>query len=302
MPKQKMKNLTILFFCLIAMTVHAAPPKLVSHAGDQFSAPGHSIPAYRAAIALKADILKLDLHLTRDHVIVLQHDRTTQRKMDRDLTIRLADYPEIIRTCTYQPVGGFDREKIVRLEQALELCKDTQLSFWLDMKGYTPKDLRSSELLADKAMELTRKYGIGEDRLMVATFSQPALKYMKQHYPGIRRVLHVNMTDQEDGTCRVNSEKDKSKQNMKPEMILPHLLKKGEELKLHGFNLQLKSRHLTRELVQKLQEKGYWISVWYVQNTEDAKQAVERGADAAVTDNLKEVRPAVMNILGGEGK
>lgn len=297
-----MKSIAILIVCLIAMAVRAFPPKLVSHAGDQFSAPGHSIPAYRAAIALKADILKLDLHLTRDHVIVLQHDRTTQRKMDRDLTIRLADYPEIMRTCTYQPVGGFDREKIVRLEQALELCRDTPLSFWLDPKGYTPKDTGSSELLADKAMELTRKYGIGEERLMIATFSQPALKYMKQHYPGIRRVLHVSMIDQEDGTCKVNSEKDKSKQLMKPEMILPHLLKKGEELQLHGFNLQRSSRYLTRELVHKLQEKGYWISIWYVQSAEEAKQAVERGADAAVTDNLKEVRPAVMNIPVCKGK
>lgn len=289
-----MKKLTVLLVCLIAMIVRADPMKLVSHAGNQFSAPGHSIPAYRAAIALKADILKLDLHLTRDHVIVLQHDKTTKRKMDRDLTIRLSDYPEIIRTCTYQPVGGFDREKIVRLEQALELTRDTPLSFWLDMKGYTPNDLRSSEQLVDKAMELTRKYGIGKERLMVATFSQPALKYMKQHYPEIRRVLHVSMTDREDGTCRVNSEKDKSKQYMKPEMILPHLLQKGEELKLHGFNLQRSSRYLTRELIRKLQEKGYWISVWYVQNAEEAKQAVARGADAAVTDNLKEVRPVVM--------
>ncbi len=290
-----MKKLPILIVCLTAMSALAEPLKLVSHAGDQFSAPGHSIPAYRAAIELKADILKFDLHLTRDRVIVLTHDKTTGRKMDRDLTFRRTDYPEILRTCTYKEVGGFDREKIVRLEQALELCKDTPLSFWLDMKGFTVEGQEDSELLADKAMELTRKYGIGKERLMVATFRQPALIYMKRHYPEIRRVLHVSMVDQENGLCRVNSETDRSKRLMKPETILPHLLKKAGELDLYGFNLPISSRYVTRELVRQLQEKGYWISVWYVQDKEAAAKAVQLGADAAVTDNLKEVRPVMMN-------
>ena len=291
----QIKTVLIASVCLTAMTVPAEPLKLVSHAGDQFSAPGHSIPAYRAAIELKADILKFDLHLTRDRVIVLTHDKTTGRKMDSDLTFRRTDYPEILRTCTYKKVGGFDREKIVRLDQALELARDTELSFWLDMKGFTVEGQEDSELLADKAMELTRKYGIGKERLMIATFRQPALIYMKRHYPEIRRVLHVSMADQENGLCRVNSETDRSKRLMKPETILPHLLKKGRELDLYGFNLPISSRYLTRELVRQLQEKGYWISVWYVQDKVAAAKAVQLGADAAVTDNLKEVRPAVRN-------
>ena len=290
-----MRITAVFVICLAAMTTLAEPLKLVSHAGDQFSAPGHSIPAYRAAIELKADILKFDLHLTRDRVIVLTHDKTTGRKMDRDLTFRLSDYPEILRTCTYKEVGGFGREKIVRLDQALELVKDTELSFWLDLKGFTFEGQEDSELLADKAMELVKKYGIGKERLMVATFRQPALRYMKRHYPEIRRVLHVTMADQENGLCRVNSETDHSKRMMKPETILPHLLKKARELDLYGFNLPISSRYLTRELVQKLQEKGYWISVWYVQDREAAAKAAQLGADAAVTDNLKEVRPAVRN-------
>ena len=103
------------------------------------------------------------------------------------------------------------------------------------------------------------------------------------------------MADQENGLCRVNSETDRSKRLMKPETILPHLLKKAKELDLYGFNLPISSRYLTRELVRQLQEKGYWISVWYVQDKEAAAKAVQLGADAAVTDNLKEVRPVMMN-------
>ena len=39
MPERKMKSIAILIVCLIGMTVRTVPPKLVSHAGDQFSAP-----------------------------------------------------------------------------------------------------------------------------------------------------------------------------------------------------------------------------------------------------------------------
>ena len=56
--------------CLVAVCAYSAPLQFVSHAGDQYSAPGHSIPAYKVAVERKADILKLDLHLTKDGVIV----------------------------------------------------------------------------------------------------------------------------------------------------------------------------------------------------------------------------------------
>ena len=146
--------------------------------------------------------------------------------------------------------------------------------------------------LVDTAMSAVRKYGIADGRLMVATFSQPALRYMKKKYPEIRRVFHISMS-RRDGMCRLNTEEDPAKRLMKPEMILPGLLAKAEELGLHGFNLPIWSPFFSRELVQALKAKGYWVSVWFVQDAETAEKAVEAGADAMVTDNLKIVQPAV---------
>lgn len=279
--------------CLAAAVVQAAPMQFVSHAGDQFSAPGHSMPAYEVAIRRQADFLKLDLHLTRDGVIVMMHDPNTRAKMDRDLEIGAHTYRELLDGCTYRPVGGFDREKIVRMEQALELVREKPISLWLDLKGFSLKDPERSAMLADRAVALARRYGIGRERLIVATFSQSALEYMKTHYPEIRRVLHVTMDPRNDGSmCLLNAEKDPAKRLMKPEDILPRLLKRAGELGLYGFNIPIESPFFSRELVRDLKAKGCWVSVWFVQNEKDAARAVEAGADAVVTDNLKVVQPA----------
>ena len=286
------KMMTASAAVLAAVISQAAPIKFVSHAGDQFSAPGHSIPAYKVAIERKADFLKLDLNLTRDGVIVMMHDRTTNRKMDRKMVIAEHDYRELYENCTYKPVEGFDKEKIVRLEQTLEMVRDAPISLWLDMKGFDPKTPERSMLLVDSAMSAVRKYGIADGRLMAATWSQPALRYMKKKYPEIRRVFHISMRSR-NGMCQLNTEADPAKQLMKPEMILPSLLAKAEELELYGFNIPITSPFFSRELVQALKAKGYWVSVWFVQNAETAEKAVEAGADAMVTDHLKVVQPAV---------
>lgn len=275
-----MKAVVLVF--LVAFWAYSAPLQFVSHAGDQYSAPGHSIPAYKVAVEQKADILKLDLHLTKDGVVVMMHDSTTKRTMGTDLKISSHTYQELYEQCTFKAKGGYDNEKIVRLEQALELVKDTPMNLWLDTKGYSPQ-------LVEKALALTAEYGIGKERLMVATFNRNALKYMKEKHPEIRRVLHVSIPQREDGLW-VSFEK--SDLRTKPEEVVPKLLAKAEELGLHGFNIPIWSPAFSKEWVQGLKEKGYWVSLWFVQNAELARKAVEVGADAVVTDDLKVVQPA----------
>ena len=297
-----MKILTMFAAGLAAVVLQAAPIQFVSHAGNQYSAPGHSIPAYKVALERKADILKLDLNLTKDGVIVMMHDRTTGRKMDVNLEILRHDYREIYEKCTYKPVKGFDKEKIVRLEQALELVRDQPISLWLDMKGYTPNKPEQSIRLVDTAVALVRKYGISNDRLMIATWSQPALEYAQKKYPDIRRVLHVSITKRDNGMWSVTAPADPARKLMKSEDIIPCLLKRAEELELFGFNISIWSPFFSRELVQTLQAKGYWISAWFVQQADVAEKAVDAGVNAVVTDNLHVVQPTIWKKLSAKAE
>src|SRR5215467_8549314 len=60
-------------FCL--MNVNAAPHILVhGHRGARAVLPENTIPAFEYAIKIGADVLELDLAVTKDNVLVVSHD------------------------------------------------------------------------------------------------------------------------------------------------------------------------------------------------------------------------------------
>lgn len=52
---------------------------VIAHRGASAYVPEHTLEAYDLAVALGADVLELDVRLTRDEVPVLVHDRTLWR-------------------------------------------------------------------------------------------------------------------------------------------------------------------------------------------------------------------------------
>jgi glycerophosphoryl diester phosphodiesterase len=54
-------------------------PWLVAHRGGSLLAPENTCIAFDQAVALGADVVELDVHLTRDGVVVVFHDEETER-------------------------------------------------------------------------------------------------------------------------------------------------------------------------------------------------------------------------------
>lgn len=54
-------------------------PRVFGHRGAAGLAPENTLPSFALALALGADILELDVHATRDGVIVVMHDATLER-------------------------------------------------------------------------------------------------------------------------------------------------------------------------------------------------------------------------------
>ncbi len=49
-------------------------PLVIAHRGASGYLPENTLPAYELAVEMKADMIELDLHLTRDGAVVVQHD------------------------------------------------------------------------------------------------------------------------------------------------------------------------------------------------------------------------------------
>ena len=95
------------------------------HRGDWRNYPENSIGAIESVIRMGADIVEIDLKLTKDSVLVLSHDRTCNR-----MTTGKGD----ISTMTYDSLMTFNLKTahdiripgshIATLKEALEVCKD----------------------------------------------------------------------------------------------------------------------------------------------------------------------------------
>ena len=242
----------------------ACGPQMVAHRGaGDLTMPEASRPAYSNAVALANDIVKLDLQETKDGVIVMGHDPTLKRNMGWDKKIVDLTYAEILAQGTFKAKGGYAHEKIVRLDEALAIVKPAP-EFWIDFKRFTPD-------FAEKVLTEFRKAGIDESRIMIATFTRPALAYFQQKHPAIRRVGHIGEKQFKEGVGSVLAYRDK--------------------YGLWGVNMPVAQKATKPEDVKALRANGLWVSLWFVQDA--ATAASYRGAepDAFVTDHVSVVRP-----------
>ncbi|SPN97462.1 related to transcription activator protein acu-15 [Cephalotrichum gorgonifer] len=73
----------------------ARTPQCIAHRGYKAKFPENTMAAFRAAVALGAQAIETDLHLSRDGVVVLSHDGTLKRCFGVDREIRSCDWSYI---------------------------------------------------------------------------------------------------------------------------------------------------------------------------------------------------------------
>ena len=257
-------------FLSAASPFFAAEITYISHRGEAFDAPEGTRPAYQLAVTRNLSGVKLDLRYTQDKVIVLSHDASLKRTTDRDYIIAQTDYA-VLKEAVFNSVGGYAGEKIITLDEALAIVKDSPLLF-IDFKFY------SSEIVQD-AFKRLAEFDIPLSRVMLANFNYKALKEIKKAYPDVRTVAHIGYKQNEDGTCAVFGKECPDKAALADEILA---MKK--ELNLFGVNIQAIPQIADKEFISKLQAGGLWVSVWFVNKPSQAAYYSEAGADAFVTD------------------
>lgn len=84
---------------LMAITLHAQPApgavRVIAHRGASGLAPENTMAAFEKAVALGADMIELDVHLSKDDSLIVMHDHTVTRTTDGDGEIRDLDYAYI---------------------------------------------------------------------------------------------------------------------------------------------------------------------------------------------------------------
>lgn len=249
-------------------------PKMIAHRGaGDLTMPEASLPAYSNAVAMANDIVKLDLQRTKDGVVVMGHDNSLKRNMGWDVRIRDLTYAEIFEKGRFLDNGKKPgKERIVRLDQALAIVKVIP-EFWIDFKdsgNFSPE-------FAEDVVAAFAAAGIDLSRVMVATFTRPALAYFREHHPAVRRVGHFGGMGKDADS----------------ETLVKHVIKFRDNYGLYGVNMPGRDLMTTPEVIDRLRANGLWVSVWFVQNAKTAAN-YRAHADAFVTDYVSKVRlPAI---------
>ncbi|MBS2039791.1 glycerophosphodiester phosphodiesterase [bacterium] len=156
-------------------------PLIMAHQGGEKQWPSNTMLAFRQARALGADVLDMDVHLSKDGQLVLMHDVTVDRTTDGHGAIRDKTWSELSRldagygfsldgkTYPYRGRGL----RIPRLEEVLQEFPDIRLGI----------EIKQAPLAtANHLAVLIRRYG-AQDRVLLAGFDATMIKEQRRLMP-----------------------------------------------------------------------------------------------------------------------
>lgn len=142
---------------------------VAQHRGMWQYAPENSIPALEYAIQFGADILEIDIRLTKDHIPVVIHDLTLDRTTNG--TGKVADFTleEIKKLRLKEATGGLTDYQIPTLEEFIQLAKG-RIILYYDKAGY---DLPQHEkgFLAKTILQVAKKHDFLQESLFVLNWT-----------------------------------------------------------------------------------------------------------------------------------
>ena len=192
-------RLPLLVFALSLMTVNAAPRILVhGHRGARAIYPENTIPAFEYAIKIGADVLEMDVAVTKDNVLVISHDPHINPEICKgphpgvaihELTLaELREYdcgalknPHFPKQ---QPVPG---TRIPTLDDVLSLSRGNNVQFNIETKSFPdhPELTPPPDVFARMLLDGIRKHQL-DSRVIVQSFDFRTLHATKRLAPNIR--------------------------------------------------------------------------------------------------------------------
>ena len=206
MTMASLRSLSLFALCL--MPASAETVLVHGHRGSRATRTENTLPAFEFAIAHGADVLELDLAVTKDNVLVVSHDPTIPDPAHPDGPgQRICIGPKVgvpIHTLTlleikqydcgtkknpvYPDQVAFPGTRIPTFDEVLDLAPRGKFEFNVETKifpdkpGLTP----SPEVFTKLVLDAIRRHHL-ESRVILQSFDFRTLRVMKKLDPSIRR-------------------------------------------------------------------------------------------------------------------
>lgn len=149
---------------------------LCAHRGDMTTYPENTLPAFRHAIQLGAQMIEFDIQLTKDSVLVIMHDGTVDRTTNGKGEVSELTFAELraldagVRNGT-----AFAGTRIPTFEEVLDIMP---VNIWLNchLKGDAAVGRASAEMLLKKGRMTQSFLACGEPAAAAARAAVPGIR------------------------------------------------------------------------------------------------------------------------------
>jgi len=236
----------------------ASRPLVFAHRGGSALAPENTIAAFDNGLALGADGLELDVHLSRDGVVVVHHDRTLNR------TTTLAG-----------PVAARSADELARVN--VPALADV-LARYPDVRIIVEMKENRAELAA-ATIEVIRRAGAVE-RVCLGSFGRRVLRAARAIEPSI-------------ATSAAREEVRWWLYRSWCRWPVARVAYSGFQVpEVSGA-----TRVVSRRFVDYAHRAGLGVQVWTVDEEADARRLLGWGVDALITDRPDRIVPLVRSAL-----
>jgi glycerophosphoryl diester phosphodiesterase len=168
-------------------------PLVVAHRGSSGSAPENTLAAFRLAVEEGADMIELDVRMSRDFHLVVHHDRNVRRTTNGEGFI----WDKTLNELRMLDAGSwydqrFKGEQIPTLRQVMEMLPD---HVTLNIEAKTDGDPRKRNHFEECCILIIMEKKF-EERAIVSSFDHKFLKRMHDLFPSIKTgALYVPVRD-----------------------------------------------------------------------------------------------------------
>jgi len=252
-------------------------PLVIAHQGGDGLWPGETLLAYQNSVDLGVDVLEMDIHITKDGVLVLMHDETVDRTTDGTGEIENMTLEEIKKLDAgydWSPDNGATTPfrgqglKVATLEEVFSAFPDKRMT--IEIK-------KTNISMAEPFCNLIRKHNM-QDKVLVASFHDDRLKEFRAECPEVATSSAKNET-----TIYV--------------LLTKAFLGKFYSPKFYALQVPEESGGITvmtKGFVEAAHASNLAVEPWTINDEETMRKFIEWGVDGIITD-----RPDILlSVLG----
>ena len=149
--------------------------KNIAHRGFSGKYPENTLIAFKKAIELEADMIELDITLSKDKIPIVIHDDTLERTTNGNGKVRAtaSNKLKLLDAGSWKN-PKFHEERIPTLEEVLRLIKKSKIDLNIEIKSSAFEKKHSTSCIELQTLNLIQKYKL-MNRIVISSFESKIL-------------------------------------------------------------------------------------------------------------------------------